>query len=290
MNNTIQETIRNLSVQLAPDPTGAEPKLLKIEGIRAVLFDIYGTLFISGSGDVGTAAAASKGAAFREALATVNLDCPIDEDAAVAVLIEQIKRRQAEIRESGTEYPEIEIVGVWARTLAALELLELPQPDVERLAIDYESRVNPVWPMPNCREVLDSLREQGLALGIISNAQFFTLELFPALLDVSRAELGFDPALEFFSYRFESAKPGTDLYERAAAALAERDIQPQEVLYVGNDMLNDITPAAAVGFRTVLFAGDARSLRLREDDERVRNVTPDAIVTNLDQIPGMIPV
>ena len=51
-------------------------------------------------------------------------------------------------------------------------------------------------------------------------------------------------------------------------------------------MRNDIAPAAALGFRTALFAGDRRSLRLREED--ALGVTPDAIITSLDQIASVL--
>ena len=49
-------------------------------------------------------------------------------------------------------------------------------------------------------------------------------------------------------------------------------------------MLNDILPAAQVGFRTALCAADQRSLRLREDDSRVSQTVPDIVVTNLEEV------
>jgi putative hydrolase of the HAD superfamily len=57
---------------------------------------------------------------------------------------------------------------------------------------------------------------------------------------------------------------------------------------VGNDMLNDIYPAKKLGFQTALFAGDARSLRLRTDDPRCRNLSADLILTDLEQLIGYI--
>ena len=60
---------------------------------------------------------------------------------------------------------------------------------------------------------------------------------------------------------------------------------PAEVLAVGNDMLNDVLPARETGFRTALFAGDARSLRLREGDPRLDVFSPDLVLTDLDQLP-----
>lgn len=285
---TVREIIAARSAPLAPQPTGVEPRLPTFDGIKAVLFDIYGTLFVSGSGDVGTAAAASKGAAAVEAFAAVGLAPPADGDRVASTLIDEIKKRQTEIREAGTPYPEIEIVGIWGRVFGTLGLDTPDRETLGRLATEYECRVNPVWPMPGCTETLRALHARRLPLGIVSNAQFFTEELFAALLGKERGGLGFEPDLEVFSYRTEEAKPGEELYRRAAEALAVRGIAPDETLYVGNDMLNDVTPAAAVGFNTVLFAGDARSLRMREGDERVAGVTADAVVTELGQIVSLL--
>ena len=52
------ERIQALSASLAPIPTSIAPHCPKITGLRAVLFDVYGTLMISGSGDISLAAPA----------------------------------------------------------------------------------------------------------------------------------------------------------------------------------------------------------------------------------------
>ena len=54
---------------------------------------------------------------------------------------------------------------------------------------------------------------------------------------------------------------------------------------VGNDVRNDLLGARAAGLRTALFAGDARSLRLRRDDPRCAAVCPDLVLTHLSQLP-----
>jgi len=46
-------------------------------------------------------------------------------------------------------------------------------------------------------------------------------------------------------------------------------------------MRNDMGPAARLGFRTALFAGDARSLRRREGDPWCAGIVPDLVVTDL---------
>jgi len=61
-------------------------------------------------------------------------------------------------------------------------------------------------------------------------------------------------------------------------------VHPGSVVYLGNDMLNDMYPAQVIGFQTALFAGDARSLRLREDRSVCRNLKPGFVITDLRQL------
>ena len=51
MDSTVFESCLE---EMLPIPTGLEPKGEVGDGIKCILFDIYGTLFISGSGDIGS--------------------------------------------------------------------------------------------------------------------------------------------------------------------------------------------------------------------------------------------
>ena len=51
---------------------------------------------------------------------------------------------------------------------------------------------------------------------------------------------------------------------------------------------NADNPEAEEKFKTVLFAGDRRSLRLRKDRPEVADLSPDRVVTSLDQIQALI--
>jgi putative hydrolase of the HAD superfamily len=93
-----------------------------------------------------------------------------------------------------------------------------------------------------------------------------------------------DPELTFYSYRFEVAKPSLALFRLAVEKLRLKGVSPSAALYIGNDMLNDIYPAKTIGFQTALFAGDKRSLRLRTDDPRCKNLNADIIITDLIQL------
>lgn len=286
MASHLHDIIRRHCQPLEPVPTGTSPVLRFLPGIRAVLFDIYGTLFISASGDVGTAIRQGQAQAFEEALRATGITAKIDGQSGANCLLDEIQAEHKRLGLQSVEFPEVEIVEIWRKTLKSLcEQGRLPAEacsvDLRQLAVEYEVRANPVWPTPDARECLARLRKEGVILGLVSNAQFFTIELFPALFCEPAEELGFDRQLQYFSYQYAQAKPGEFLYRRAAEELKQRGMETSEALFVGNDLLNDVLPAKRVGFRTALFAGDARSLRLRKDDPRVQDVAPDLIVTDL---------
>jgi putative hydrolase of the HAD superfamily len=290
---TTADILYRLSRPLEPQPTGETPRLAKLADVRVVLFDIYGTLVISGSGDVGTSGEATRSDAFAAAVAACGLPAATSTaDEANGTLVDVIREHHRRAEDSGIAHPEVSILEVWAdvwnellrrgwTTTAADEV------DFARLAVEFEGRANPTWPMPGLMDCLAALRSRSIELGLVSNAQFFTPELFPALVDRSLDELGFDPQLRYYSYEHRHAKPSAEMYRLAAETLASRGVSPSEVVFVGNDLRNDVMPAAATGFRTVLFAGDARSLRWRENDPSCAGVEPDEVITELAQLPGI---
>jgi len=289
------EIFRRLSRPLEPLPTDAEPLLRSLADIRTVLFDIYGTLVISASGEVGTAdeSDGGHGAALSAALEAVSAPLKGDGASGVELLVETIGAHHARARTAGVATAEVRIDQVWGDVVTALaaagRLPVDPQAiDLPRLAVEYEARVNPAWPMPGAADCLARLAEAGIVLGIVSNAQAYTRPLLTALFGQTPEGLGFDPQLQYYSYRKGVAKPGRAMYEQARAALAEQGIEAEQTLYVGNDMRNDVGPAHDVGFRTALFAGDARSLRRRDDDPRLAALVPDLVLTHLDQLPGCL--
>lgn len=280
-----EKIFRQLSRPLEPIPTGVQPQLLPLVGIRAVLFDVYGTLIISGCGDVGTSIEGQQADALLAALESLGITLPCSAEEAIETLQETIARHHAQLRATGITYPEVNIIEVWRETCVELGGLKI---DAARLAVEFEARANPTWPMPGLKPCLAGLVRRGMVTGLISNAQFFTPYLFPALLEKTLDELGFAPDLRYYSYEHRHAKPSDWMYRLASKRLASQGIHPTEVLYIGNDMRNDVLPATQVGFRTALFAGDTRSLRQREGDPLLEKIQPDAIILDLLHILDLI--
>ena len=278
------ELIADYLSPMLPQPTSITPGGRPRERIRCVLFDIYGTLFISGSGDIGVSKKASPQVQkLNHLLRQFNIrKKPRD---LIQELFQAIEDEHRQLRNAGIDYPEIEIDRIWKQILKIDDLAL-----VRRFAIQYELIVNPVYPMPYLENALAACRQKNIAMGIISNAQFFTPLLFEWFLGVGLESLGFHSDLIFLSYQIRHAKPSMKPFEKAAAAITARGLKTSSALYVGNDMLNDIYPANQLGFQTALFAGDARSLRLRPENSHCHNLSADLILTDLKQLIGHLSV
>jgi putative hydrolase of the HAD superfamily len=266
----------------------APPRAPPLRGIRAAIFDVYGTLFISAAGDIGASAESSGAAALPERLETLAGDYGCSAGELRDYFRSAVLERHEELR-GERAYPELRVEELWARFLARRGGgREVAAEAARELALRYELAVNPAWPMPGAAQELALLRGRGLSLGLISNAQFFTPLLFEAFFGAPPEELGFDPGLLAYSFELGEAKPSPGLFAPVRRRLAELGIKPENALYVGNDMLNDISAASRGGFKTALFAGDRRSLRMREGDPRVRGIKPDRVLRSLGDLSGLL--
>lgn len=287
--------LRSHTRPLEPIPTGVEPVCDPLPEIRAVLFDIYGTLFLSAAGGIEAGDTTDEIQALQDAARLTGLSLSIDGQPALDLLRRLVRTHQDRRRAGGIEWPEVEIREVWQDWLqSAVDVRSRHAEDDDgdlatNLCLHFESLAHPVWPAPGAREAVARLAERGLTLGLVSNAQFYTSHLFPAFFGADSASLGFREAVTIYSHRLREAKPSRRLYDAAAAALQPLGISPRETLMIGNDLRNDIAPAAATGFRTALYAGDARSLRLHEGTAERPAIEPERILTDWSQLSSILP-
>ena len=341
MHQELKERFRRQASPLECIPTGESPVLKRLSGIRAVVFDVYGTLIISGVGDIGVddgviaperildaleqsgvqwmaqgAGEAGEGVEAGEALdvneageaGTINSGGTGDSGGTggtstniihaqkvLDLYNETVNELSREAIAKGIHTPEPDIRNVWSRVLESLKDQKLIQFDsrfdgllrtAETLSLEFEIRMNPTWPMPNMTHVLDRLHAKSYDLGIISNSQFYTPIMIEAYADRTLRDLGFSSGLLHWSYEVGLKKPSITFYRRFLEKMVRHHptLQPEEILYVGNDMRKDILPAQTLGFKTALFAGDQRSLRWRRDDPTCKTLEPDLVVTDLMQI------
>jgi len=263
---------------ITPIPTDLAPSGHLDQRIACILFDIYGTLFISGSGDIGTQeTTASRKSDMMNLLSRFNIQKSVSN--LMDEYFSAVGKAHADQKQRGMDFPEVEIDHLW------MEILKYDNRDTARVfAVEFELIMNPVFPMPHLIETLEACLENNIILGIISNAQFYTPYLFKWFFGKEVGEIGFHKDLLFYSYKTAHAKPSLHMFEQAADQLRGMGIEEAKVLYVGNDMLNDILPGNAVGFNTALFAGDTRSLRIRKEKPECRELKPELIITDLIQL------
>ena len=283
-----------------PIATQVKSKLSPLPNVRGVLFDVYGTLVISASGEVSTAAELPDETHLTqgESQALETLPQPLRSSISECFspskeLKKQIVKYHKQNQSPTLQYPEVDIIALWHRIFlqqlpkdmhSKLSLLMLA-----RFALEYELQHNPTPLMPGCLELITWLAARDFYMGIISNAQFYTPIILATLLGCHNLEnIHILPDLCFWSYHYGYSKPQPELFQHACKALAEHDLQPSEILYLGNDMRNDVWGAAQAGFLTALFAGDQRSLRLRTDIEEVATTQPNLIITELRQLKSVL--
>ncbi len=238
---------RILDLHLAPENfhfllSSPPPPTIAKRRFRAVVFDIYGTLLIAPAGGVKPDPFIDP--VLREIIRENGHSPPVSPsgDLHAAVL-----RHHAA---ANVEFPEIDLRMLWR------EILELDDDqEVTALVLAIEDAWHPAKPMPGAVECIQQLARTGVSLGLLSNAQCNTLPTLGPVADF------FAPELTLLSYQHGIAKPSPELYQTMADRLAGRGITPRETLFVGNDPLHDILPAAEAGFRTALFTGHPDSLR-----------------------------
>jgi len=128
----------------------------------------------------------------------------------------------------------------------------------------------------------------GLNQGVLADAQCFTMTQLKRGLVKLGGSVDLDMAvpknLRFLSCDRHARKPSDRLFRHAAIVLAERQIEPSQILHVGSRIDRDIIPAKKLGMRTALFAGDKSSLSATNEQLKDPNLRPDLLITEPGQI------
>ena len=285
----LSDLIQSKSQEILPIPPEQDALAeLKSQGklqapIKAVIFDVYGTILVSGAGDIGCLTTTSQDELLAQTIQAVLLTSNFSQKDLAQKFHQLIVQEHQEKKQKGILYPEVDIVVIWQKFLGELGLAYSSEKCLE-LSLYYELLVNPVWPMPDLRQVLTWLKKRKIMLGIVSNAQVYTPLILETLLDSSLSELGFEQKLCVWSYLEGRAKPDPYLFVKVEKELKTMEISAKEIVYVGNDRLKDVWPAQKLGWQTILFVGDKRSLRWRGQDERLKGCIPDELIFSLTEL------
>jgi putative hydrolase of the HAD superfamily len=291
------------------DPVEFPSKMEQLSGIKAVFFDVYGTLIDSYREEFQTEETKQAHVlnSFRKVIDEFSLEnvlFDVDPSNSAPKTLRDLYHgliffsHEKSVKE-GQEYPEVKIEGIWSTLIQIFVRhgYEVPQPGWDSqeemafaMAYLYHFSVLGRKLYPGVYEVLSWLKKKNMVLGIISNAQFYTRHDLSWLLfhqsNNKISELGeyFPDDNCFFSYQFGVAKPNLRLFQEALTFCKKLNISPQEVVYIGNDLFLDIASAASCGIRTVLFTGDREQLRTGKGKEPEQSIIPDITIEQLPEL------
>lgn len=293
MNNDLfRDRILELSNPISPQLVDHKLKTQTLKDIQCVALDFYGTMFISNAGDIGIDEEQQQNSIyFTESLESTGFTILNDNTGqkGVGLFEKMIEANIAAAREKGIDHPEPDVRSIWFDVLRKLieeEFIsgKLSKESARYFGVEFEFRINKIWPIPGLADFLQSLLNKDLVLGIISNSQYYTPIAFEAFLGSRPENFGFNPNLLIWSFKTGRKKPSRHFYKQFVDAAEEENIEPQEVLYVGNDIRKDIQPAKELGMKAALFVGDTRSIRHTRDELEKENYQADLIIDDLHQI------
>ena len=288
----------------------------KLFGIRAVIFDVYGTLIKYWREDFSDPQRRAEATlvAFAETSElfgfTPFLEKMNPANDAATTLREfyngLIALQHEKAIDKGKTFPEVKIEEVWGIIVSMLERhgYKIPESvwdfvfedrrDASRcMAYFYNFHTLGRGLYEGVVPALEALRRAGIKTGIVSNAQFYTpIDLTLFFRDQTNDSLDdhlelFDRDMIVYSYEEGVAKPNVQLFGRLYDALYEHEILPSQTVFVGNDLIADVKGAAEAGMRTALFVGDADSTFLHDAEG---SIIPDMIFTKWEQLPDLVTV
>ena len=171
---------------------------------------------------------------------------------------------------------ELDPLRVFEEVLNRALGLSVP-PDVvgHIVALDHSAFSNTIVVSEENLGVLRDLKERGHLLGLVSN-----VTLLPDLMraDIAALRIGelLDAAL--FSSEVGTRKPDPRIFRTMLERLG---VQPNDAVFVGDRLLDDIAGAQGVGMRAVL----TQEFRKEEPDG---DVHPDAVIGRLPELPAAL--
>jgi len=176
----------------------------------------------------------------------------------------------------GIRYPEVRIVDVFKEILKnhTQHPTECPEETVHGLSetlplLFRELTIKKIGLLPHVIPTLEELDKQGYKLSIISNAQ--TIIAVPELNKFNLIKY-FYPIILSSDYGVK--KPEKTLFMEY---LRKMKLTPEQIVFVGNDMRDDIFGAQRLGIKTI-FVDTPIGL------DEYKNTKPDIYVTRMDEI------
>jgi FMN phosphatase YigB (HAD superfamily) len=285
----------------------AKPAIKRLPNIKAVLWNVYGTLLAIPFGDL----------VFEhptKLIMEVALDKTIDEFKMWGAMSRKPGQPSEYMRHlydhellqqrsisGGERFPEVLAERIWENLLKKLlqrdytfdagfygSLNEYSR----KVAYFFHASLQGTGGQPGAATAVTLVADAGLKQGLLADGQCFTSVQLGRGLKAQDGSLNFEallpPDSRILSCELRARKPSETIFRKAVTAMAARGIRPEEILHVGSKLARDIAPARRFGMRTALYAGDKVSLDATPELLKDPAHRPDALITELPQVMELI--
>jgi FMN phosphatase YigB (HAD superfamily) len=289
------------------DRPKVKPHLKRLPQVRAVTWNVYGTLLAISGGDL----------VFQhpnDFVMGVALDKTVQEFKMWAsmsrkpgqpadymkIIYEQVLDEQ-KLAVPGEKHPEVAADRLWETILKKLFQKDYKfDPNFYgslnefscKVAFFFHASLQGTAAYPGAAIALRHVTGRGLAQGLLADGQCFTPVQIQRGLN-AQEPVNLDevipPDLRTLSYEVRGRKPSERLFRHALKQLAGRGITPDQVLHVGSRVAQDIVPAKRLGMKAALFAGDRASLQATAEQLKEGHGRPDVMLSELSQITEVVP-
>jgi FMN phosphatase YigB (HAD superfamily) len=303
---------RALPWPAAPTPAAAKARthIVKLPGVRAVLWNVYGTLLSISGGEVWFTHP-------QPFVMQVALDKTVQEFKMwssmsrrpgqpaeyLGILYEQTLLKQKMASGGGNEkLPEVSSERLWESIIKILcqkdyvfdaSFFGSLNEFARKVAYFFHRCLQGTDCYPGAADAMLRIASRGVRQGLLADAQSFTtLQLqrgLAARVPEIRLDDLLDDGLRLLSCEMRGRKPSERILRKVQNALKEQGLTPEEVLHVGNSVTRDLAPARRIGMRTALFAGDKDTLQATPEQLKDATTRPDVLITDLGQLAEVIP-
>jgi FMN phosphatase YigB (HAD superfamily) len=301
---------RDLSWPAPPDVEvpRAKPHLVRLPGVRAVTWNVYGTLLRILGGELYFEHP-------QDFVMNVALDKTLQEfkmwgsmtrkpgqpSEYLRHIYEQVLLEQRAVTTSGEKHPEVSSEQIWESIIKKLlqkdyrwdtSFFGALNEFSRKVAYFFHASLQGSACHAGAAAALLHVKRRRLMQGLLADGQCFSAVQLQRGLEAQDARAQLDdlipPGLRVLSYEVRARKPSERLFKHALALFAKKGITPEQVLHVGSRVQQDLVPARRLGMKTALFAGDKQSLQATPKQLQESASRPDVLVTELNQLAEVI--
>ncbi len=242
--------------------------------IRGVTFDLWQTLLMDNR-DLGLSRMRVRLEGTMEALSEAGEKFTKDQ---VDRAYRQCHQACSDIRAQGRDVSFTEQIEIFIENIDPGLEDRLDGEVVRRISTTYADSFfcHPPVPHADAAPVLDSLKENGYRLGLISNTGMTPGVIFRTYMEQIGILSYFDALT--FSDEVRLSKPSAEIFIRGAEPLG---IPLEQVVHVGDHLLNDVLGASRLGMKTIW-------IETYEEGRTPVEVAPDATVKSLGDVTAAV--